>query len=93
MKAPNRMYLQFYGEDLLPGQTIDDLEEPADMENVTWCVDKIFNTDIEYIHKDVVMEIFEQLRSKYLSSAENLNEDHEVKEYILNRKYLNDLSQ
>jgi len=65
MKPPNKMYFQFYGEDLLPGQSIDDLEEPADMENVTWCVDKIFNTDIEYVNKDDMVKKLLDTFSEY----------------------------
>jgi|GEM_PF-4903151 len=71
MKPPNKMYFQFYGEDLLPGQSIDDLEEPADMENITFCVDKIFNTDIEYINRDVVMKLLERHKD-YISFYDKL---------------------
>jgi len=70
MKPPNKMYFQFYGEDLLPGQSIDDLEEPADMENITFCVDKIFDTDIEYIHKDAVVKLV----NKYIKELTDRND-------------------
>ena len=70
MKPPDKMYFQFYGEDLLPGQSIDDLEEPADMENITFCVDKIFNTDIEYIHRDVVKKALDRWIGKCSCSVE-----------------------
>ena len=42
---PSKIYLQFYGCDKAELKTIDC--GPA--EEISWCVDKIYDTDIEYV--------------------------------------------
>jgi len=65
MKAPKKLWLQWYGIDLVGDETIDEIEEPIKIDdNITWSEHEIFNTDVEYIHKDVVVEILEDLHPK-----------------------------
>ena len=50
MDAPKKIYLQVLGEE-------DD--ERADVwpdEGITWCQDRINNSDVEYIRSDLVKE-------------------------------------
>ena len=54
MKAPEKIYLQVCGDCNITecdNCKFEDLEE-----NVTWCKDKIFDKDIEYIRTDVFIE-------------------------------------
>jgi hypothetical protein len=46
MNPPEKIYLQYYGADK------DDLTEEelnTDPVEVTWCTDKMFDTDVEYV--------------------------------------------
>lgn len=54
MKTPEKVYLQICGDcndNDCENCKFEDLED-----NVTWCKDKIFNKDIEYIRTDVFIE-------------------------------------
>ena len=54
MKAPERIYLQVCGDcqdNECDNCKFEDLED-----NVTWCKDKIFKKDIEYIRADAFIE-------------------------------------
>lgn len=54
MEAPKKIYLQVCGNcknDDCKNCKFEDLEV-----NVTWCRDKIFDKDIEYVHKDAFIE-------------------------------------
>lgn len=54
MEAPEKIYLQVCGDcknDDCKNCKFEDLEV-----NVTWCRDKIFDKDIEYVHKDAFIE-------------------------------------
>jgi len=57
MEAPERIYLQI---------GLDAWEEPvesiSDLEGVTWCVDRIDKSDIEYVRRDVAVRLREALR-------------------------------
>lgn len=49
-KPPNAIYLQVHGEDrkqLLPDDFKD--HERVDNFDVTWCKDKIYDTDVRYV--------------------------------------------
>ena len=54
MTAPEKIYLQVCGDcnsNDCDNCKFEDLED-----NVTWCKDKIFDKDIEYIRKDAFIE-------------------------------------
>ena len=54
MEAPDKIYLQVCGEckdDDCKNCKFEDLED-----NATWCMDKIFDKDIEYVRADVFIE-------------------------------------
>lgn len=54
MKAPDKIYLQVCGEcpeEDCKNCKFEDLED-----NVTWCKDRIYKKDIEYIRKDALLE-------------------------------------
>lgn len=68
MKAPEKIYLQVCGDcnaNDCENCKFEDLED-----NVTWCRDKIFEKDIEYIRKDTfikkVYTWLEENKDKYL---------------------------
>jgi hypothetical protein len=46
-ERPTTIYLQWHGDS-------DDLDEPIHEDEVTWCRDRIFDGDIEYIRADAV---------------------------------------
>ncbi len=54
MKAPDKIYLQVCGDCNDNGCKICKFEDLED--NVTWCKDKIFEKDIEYIRTDAFVE-------------------------------------
>lgn len=55
MKAPDKIYLQICGdcpgEDSCKDCKFKDLED-----NVTWCLDRIFERDVEYVRKDYLLK-------------------------------------
>ena len=54
MKTPDKIYLQVCGEcteEDCKNCKFEDLED-----NVTWCKDRIYKNDIEYIRKDALLE-------------------------------------
>ena len=59
MKAPDKIYLQICGDcpgvDSCKGCKFKELED-----NVTWCPDRIFERDVEYIRKDYLLELIEE---------------------------------
>ena len=70
---PKRIWLQWWG-DIDP----DKDSQPFDTgDGITWCKDKIFNTDIEYILKDKIMTDEDSLNSKLIELAKT----HEVTMY------------
>jgi hypothetical protein len=69
-KAPDKIYLQVCGDcndNDCKNCKFEDLED-----NITWCKDKVFEKDIEYVRKDVFIEKakkwFEQQTETYDSS-------------------------
>jgi hypothetical protein len=53
---PVRIFLQWHG-DAEPGDYID----PPDASDVTWCADRIFRHDVEYIRADRVQILIDAL--------------------------------
>lgn len=60
MSAPDIIYLQWYG-DAPTDIDLSDLE--PDESDVSWCVDKIFNADIEYIQKHKYDDLLAALKN------------------------------
>lgn len=63
MKAPDKIYLQVCGEcpeEDCKNCKFEDLED-----NVTWCKDRIFKKDIEYIRKDALLEWLKERRAEH----------------------------
>ena len=54
MKAPEKIYLQVCGD--CPQTDCDNCKFEDLEDNITWCKDKIFEKDIEYIRKDAFIE-------------------------------------
>ena len=54
MKAPEKIYLQVCGD--CPQTDCKDCKFSDLEDNVTWCKDRIFDKDIEYIRTDVFIE-------------------------------------
>ena len=69
MKAPDKIYLQVCGE--CPEKDCKNCKFEDLEDNVTWCKDRIYKKDIEYIRKDALMEWVK----KELESAELTNFD------------------
>ena len=76
-EAPEKIYLQVCGDCLqtdCEGCKFEDLED-----NVTWCKDRIFPKDIEYIRTDVfidkALEFFENDLCCYIG-AQDFTIDH-----------------
>lgn len=46
---PSKIYLQFYGADKFDLKAWAFWEKPEPAEEITWCQDRIFDTDIEYV--------------------------------------------
>jgi len=52
--APEKIYLQVCGD--CPQTDCDNCKFEDLEENITWCKDKIFKNDIEYVRKDAFVE-------------------------------------
>lgn len=62
VKAPDKIYLQYCGDcpqTDCDGCKFEDLED-----NVTWCKDRIFDRDVEYIRKDAIMALLDAEKEK-----------------------------
>lgn len=62
VKAPDKIYLQCCGDcpqTDCDGCKFEDLED-----NVTWCKDRIFDRDVEYIRKDAIMALLDAEKEK-----------------------------
>ena len=53
MKAPDKIYLQTCGD--CPGFECESCQF-QDLAEVTWCEDRIYEKDVEYIRKDALLE-------------------------------------
>ena len=56
IKAPERIYLQVCGDCTINNRETCEqcqLDNPIDPESVTWCKDRIFPNDVEYVRADV----------------------------------------
>lgn len=96
MKAPKKIYLQVCGDcqdNDCDNCKFEDLED-----NVTWCKDKIFEKDVEYVRKDAFVEkacewlrthseadYFELIPDANYCGAGNLNKKRMIEEF---RKYM-----
>lgn len=54
MEAPEKIYLQVCGD--CPQTDCENCKFEDLEDNITWCKDRIFPKDIEYIRKDVFIE-------------------------------------
>ena len=54
MKAPDKIYLQVCGD--CPQSDCDDCNFEDLEDNITWCKDRIFEKDVEYIRADAFIE-------------------------------------
>lgn len=62
MNAPDKIYLQVCGEcpeEDCKNCKFEDLED-----NVTWCKDRIYKKDIEYIRKDALLEWAKDMKAE-----------------------------
>jgi len=53
-EAPEKIYLQVCGD--CPQTDCDNCKFEDLEDNITWCKDKIFKNDIEYVRKDAFIE-------------------------------------
>lgn len=70
MKAPDKIYLQVCGEcpkEDCKNCKFEDLED-----KITWCKDRIFKKDIEYIRKNALLKFLASLEK---DSAKNAGTD------------------
>ena len=93
---PEKIYLQVCGDcnaNDCENCKFEDLED-----NVTWCKDKIFDKDIEYVRKDVFVkkacewlrthneaDYFELIKSYNYCGAGNLNKKRMIEDF---KKYM-----
>lgn len=68
MNAPDKIYLQTCGD--CPGFECESCQF-QDLAEVSWCEDKIFDTDKEYIRKDALLEWANSLRENARKSRNN----------------------
>lgn len=84
MKAPENIYLQICG-DCNDGDCqnckFEDLED-----NATWCTDKIFDKDIEYVRADVFIDkacnCIEKLLSGYIIRNFHFEDSYDIDRLI-----------
>lgn len=71
MNAPDKIYLQTCGD--CPGFECESCQF-QDLAEVSWCEDKIFDTDKEYIRKDALMEWANKRLEEFRHIAEISND-------------------
>jgi len=59
--VPDRIYLNL-GTDVNPDDDFSELNENGD---VTWCADRIWDTDVEYIRFDIVETILHEVARRW----------------------------
>ena len=85
-QLPDTIYLQYYGSDWHVDNWMED-PEPAEGDEVTWCVDKINEVDIKYLlatpQREAAPDMFEaleeiaaELGAKYLTDDAMVNIRH-----------------
>lgn len=62
-KPPKVIYLQWYDES--DGEPLD-----PDRGEVTWCVDRIYDTDLEYVLNDKHYKSLYDVKDKYLPNSD-----------------------
>ena len=90
MEAPKNIFLQVCGDcqdNECSNCKFTDLES-----NATWCIDKIFDKDVEYIRADVLDDLITksavwfanryQANGSYLCAADVEDYEKEIKEYL-----------
>lgn len=89
MKAPDKIYLQVCGECQekdCKNCKFEDLED-----NVTWCKDRIYKKDVEYIRKDTLLKVIETARKAAViqKNFNNCPAEQEVRidvyDYVVNK--------
>ena len=67
IKAPERIYLQVCGDCTINNRETCEqcqLDNPIDPESVTWCKDRIFPNDVEYVRADVLARVYQLLKDQ-----------------------------
>jgi hypothetical protein len=59
LKPPNRIYLQWLGED-----SLSFAGDKVDTNEVTWCADKLWDTDLEYVLSPRTLKKLKRLRGR-----------------------------
>lgn len=59
LDIPERMYLQWYGDDASHVDT--ETDGAVDMGDVTWHSERVFDTDIEYVRIDLVRALKDEV--------------------------------
>jgi len=75
-ETPEKIYLQVCGDcndNECDNCKFEDLED-----NITWCKDRIFKKDIEYIRKDVFIE----KAAKWINEYTNLSEKLVIENFV-----------
>ena len=76
-KIPNSIWLQYYGEGWLEDEDGNlekpDYDEEPEIGDVTWQDEKIFNSDIEFIRKDISTLLIAELQAR-IDELEHKNE-------------------
>jgi hypothetical protein len=60
-EVPERIYLQWYGD----AEPVEGAIYEVPHDGVTWCVDEIFNSDVEYVRADLYRKMQQALRYLY----------------------------
>ena len=75
---PNRIYLQTGLED--NGETCSNFEE---LDMVSWCTDKIYSDDLQYISVDFILSRIKELETdKYIDSEHKKQRIKELKNLL-----------
>lgn len=81
---PNRIFLQTGLEDY--GETCSDFKD-LQTDCITWCADKIYKDDLEYISVDFILAKIEELKNKKY----NLTDTDEIYNFNMNSTIINTL--
>ena len=75
-EPPNQIYLQWF----------------SPMEEVTWCVDRIEDDDVKYVHAGIIKELLQQRQAAIYMISNLLDEAITYGEYVLTKENMEEMA-
>ena len=82
MNAPDKIYLQVCGDCPLDRAECEKCRF-VELEEITWSEEKIFDKDVEYIRKDLLLEWAKELTSEPYDRTTESARKYQIAHYLL----------